>query len=141
MMKSRSFLLFISFGMLLLFMTLPAHADVGIAIKHRLLIAQPDGDETLVTLEVTVTNTGSISLNEIAITLLPWLPVSDSSDNSLTIRQLGIGEELDMLWEITVMGTEQISSMMEGDLYLVALASDQFGETTKIQVTSKGGAE
>lgn len=124
-----------------MFLAVTVHADGGISASHRLLVADPVENETFVTLELTVINTGSTPLSEITLILTSPAPISDSAANSLTMESLGVGEEFSLLWNISVMGTEQISSMMKGDLYLDALATDQFGKTIKIQVTSKGGAE
>lgn len=117
-----------------------AYAEVS--IQHRYLGETPSGDQTVVSLEVSVTNTGTDDLTGVELIATGPLLVPAASTHALSIGSLSSGTTATANWDLPTGASPQIGAMLSGDLYVSVVATDGSGSTVVTNATSSaGGAE
>jgi len=119
--------------------TVTAHAGSSIDIKHRFISAEAVGAESLVTLEVTISNTDTSNLSEVTLTAIGPVLISSSTSHALKTGPLAGGETTVRTWALTTAPSEQMGAIFSGDLYLSVKAEDESGTATFSEATSQGG--
>lgn len=118
--------------------TVTAHAGTPVEVKHRFISAETVGAESLVTLEVTIANTGTSNLSEVTLFALGPVSVSPPGSHALTVGPVVAGGEIAQSWELAVSSSGQLGSVFSGELYLSVKAVDDSGAATYSEATSQG---
>jgi hypothetical protein len=117
-------------------------AYAGVSIQHRYLGETPSGDQTVVSLEVSVTNTGTGDLTGVELIATGPIYVPAASTHALSVGALTAGTTATANWDLPTGASPQIGAMLSGDLYVSVVATDGSGSTVVSNATSiAGGAE
>ena len=116
-----------------------AHAGTPVDVKHRFISAETVGAESLVTLEMTIANTGTAGLSDVTLIAIGPVLISSSSSHALNAGPLSGGETTVQTWSLPTAPSEQMAAIFSGDLYLSVKAVDESGTATFSEATSQGG--
>ncbi len=122
------------------FITTPVWSAPELTVSHRLVDSNAAGEETVVTLAVNVTNSGSEDLATVA--LAPTAPVTlTNPHDTLNLGALTAGQGYSGTWVFSVASGAQLEAMLSGDVYLSASVTAPDGVHSTVAVTSTGGGE
>lgn len=113
------------------------HADVTIESKHKLVQAQPAGAGSLVTLDITIHNSGSSYLNGVTVSAQgPFFP-ADPAANAIHIDALPAGGSYTTTWNIpSGLPSGQLYPGLDMPVNLDVRATDDAGAAVTLNVVS-----
>lgn len=119
----------------------PANADIVLTGRHNLVAVQPEGEGSLLTFTLAISNAGTSSISYAKLVAKDPLILADGATDSRNIGVLSVGETVKMDWTVqSNLPTSQLSAGMSIPFNLQVEAADDTGKITTFQVTSEGGA-
>jgi len=98
-MKQKKLAMFIAFAGMLLCASF-AHAGAAITATYQVVAVQADVNGSLISLDVTVTNSGTVDLNSIVVDEIDPTRMGGSS-NTLSVGSLVVGSQTVRQWTIS----------------------------------------
>lgn len=119
-------------GAMLILTPLAAHAGAAVTAVYKVLAIQPDVQGSILSLDVTVTNSGSVDLNSLVLEASDPTR-GDSIINRLNVGNLAAANHGVLQWVIqSAIPADQLPASMP--LYLQAHALDGQGHPVKVDV-------
>ncbi len=120
-------------------------AEESIIVNHRVLSAVPVEDVSNVTLEMTITNTGSSNLSTVTLATTPGSHhIIDLSTQALSIGYLAVNETLTQTWDVLTpipVGYDEMVELSFGIVFLEAEVVNEYDETIHFLIHSEALAE